>query len=156
MQRGDIETLYLHDNGISSTKNVRRFPKLPDEAWKAVWMQHIRPKVTGKPTLHTDGHTMYRSSSWNFRAHYKHYWVNHQQKVYWLLDKDTNVQQGTLAIDGTWRQLRKIIRSQTGGALTYANFSTDYVYAAAWQEVAGGLSLDNQIKTVCKMLLTEG
>ena len=153
VQRGDYTTLYLRDNGLSSSRQVKRFPKLRREVWQDMWFQNIKPKVNGKPTLHTDGNAMYSSSKWDFKKQYRHYFVVHQKKEYWFFDKTDRIHHGSLSIDNAWGQLKKIIASQTANSLTYQNFNGDYIFAAAWLFRHGGRSLDEKMKIVCEKMM---
>ena len=118
-----------------------------------MWFQNIKPKVLGKPTLHTDGNAMYRSSKWDFKKQYRHYFVVHQKKEYWFFDKTDRIHHGSLSIDNAWGQIKKIIASQTANSLTYQKFNGDYIFAAAWLFRHGGRSLGEKMKIVCEKMM---
>ena len=44
-QRGNPESLYLHNCGFSGSKKEKRFPKIPGNVWQECWEFHIKPKT---------------------------------------------------------------------------------------------------------------
>ena len=120
--------------------------------WRTIWMTHLAPKCTGIPVLHTDGLSAYRSTKWDFNNHYAHHWVNHNKKEYWVLNRATSVQSGTLAIDNAWLHLKRILNSLCNHSITHNGFHIDYVFTAAWLW-RQRKSVDSQIQSVSNLLL---
>ena len=79
VSRGDPGSLYLVNYGMVEGQHGKhgRFPHLPDKAWQDIFTEHIMPRCPGMPTVHSDGHGMYKSGVW-YKDKYEHHSVKHQ------------------------------------------------------------------------------